>query len=188
MRRNQQWVMVGIAVLVIILAIGGGAALHSDIGLVGPGRPAPSFDAVRVATGDSVTLADYSGEVVLLNIWATWCKPCEEEMPSLQRLHEQLGAEGLHIVAVSIDRSSQQDVLAWVQARGLTFDILQDRSRRIERLYQTTGVPETFIIDRYGAIAKRQIGAYEWDDPPTKAFLRRLLQSRPDTARAAGQS
>ena len=117
-RRQHEWVAVIVGVAAIVLVIGLAAAVHSDIGLIGPGRAAPNFEAVAVATGDRVTLEDYTGDVVLLNIWATWCKPCDEEMPSLQRLHETLGAEGLHIVAVSIDQSSPAEVLSWVRARA----------------------------------------------------------------------
>lgn len=155
--------------------LGAAIAATSDIPLVGPGSPAPDFEAVNIATGDPAALADYRGNVVLLNIWATWCRACEEEMPSMQRLHQQLGPSGLRIVAVSIDKASSQDVLKWVQERDLTFDILHDRRGRIESLYQTTGVPESFVIDRHGAIVKKEIGARQWDVPAQVAYFRRLL-------------
>ncbi len=112
---------------------------------------------------------------MLLNIWATWCRPCEEEMPSMQRLYEELAPRGLKVVAVSIDKASRDYVLQWVRERGLTFDILQDPAGRIERVYQTTGVPESFVIDSEGVIVKREIGAREWDHPTQVALFRRLL-------------
>ncbi len=175
MAEKTEWfsvslVLVGLAAVLVV-----GAALTSERSLLGPGSEAPAFDAINVATGDTVALADYKGDVVLLNIWATWCKPCEEEMPSMQRLYEDLGPDGLKIVAVSIDIAPIDKVLRWVQERDLTFDVLQDRKRQIEHLYQTTGVPESFVIDRAGMIVDRRIGAYEWDGPTPTALFRRLM-------------
>jgi cytochrome c biogenesis protein CcmG/thiol:disulfide interchange protein DsbE len=176
MTRRTEWIAVAGILTALTGFLGMAAALTSGRGLVGPGKSAPDFRVEDVRTGDEVTLADYQGQVVLLNIWATWCKPCELEMPSMQRLHEELGPEGLRIVAVSIDVDPAGKVLEWVDARALTFDILHDRRGKIQQIYQTTGVPESFVIDRHGVIVKRQIGAYEWDQPPTVALFRRLLQ------------
>ena len=175
MAARGQWIAVGAILTILAAAIGAGMALNPDIHPVRPGSDAPGFQAVNIVTRDSVSLAEYKGEVVLLNIWATWCGPCEIEMPSMQRLHEALGPSGLKIVAVSIDEADTEEVLEWAQERNLTFDILHHRGGRIERIYQTTGVPESFIIDRNGVIVKKEIGAREWDQPPQMAFFRRLL-------------
>jgi len=156
--------------------------MTSEAGLVGPGSEAPDFQAVNLAAGETLTLADYRGQVVLLNIWATWCVPCEREMPSIQRLHETLGPKGLKVVAVSIDQADSEVVLEWARERDLTFEILQDRKGSIERTYQTTGVPESFVIDRAGIIVKKEFGAREWDDPTVLALLARLLEN--ETQRA----
>ncbi len=101
-------------------------------------------------------------------------------MPSIQRLHEELGPDGLSVVAISVDESGPERVRAWVEERNLTFEVLHDRSGRIERVYQTTGVPETFVIDREGVIVKKIIGATEWDHPTQMNLLRRLLGSKTD--------
>jgi peroxiredoxin len=172
---RREWFAVGLVFVALAGVLGIAGALTSERGLIGPGGDAPDFDAVDVATGETVAIADYRGDVVLLNIWATWCKPCEEEMPSMQRLHEALGPHGLKIVAVSIDIAPTEKVLDWVRERNLTFDVLQDRKRRIEGLYQTTGVPESFVINRAGVIVKRQIGAYEWDGRIPMDLIRRLI-------------
>lgn len=185
MAAKTEWFAVGLVLAGLTAVLVVTAALTSERRLIGPGSEAPDFEAVDVATGEITTLADYRGEVVLLNIWATWCKPCEEEMPSMQRLHETLGPDGLKIVAVSIDIAPTAKVLRWVQERDLTFDVLQDRGRRIEGLYQTTGVPESYVINRAGVIVKRQIGAYEWDGPVPIALFRRLMdleENQPATA------
>jgi|SRR3990172_3207945 len=180
MSNRFQWIVVAAVLGALGALLVVGAVVSSGVGLVGPGEPAPGFRAVNVKTGDVAALSDYRDQVVLLNIWATWCKPCELEMPSMQRLYAQLGPEGLRVVAISIDTDPPDKVREWVEARGLSFDILQDRSGRIQGTYQTTGVPESFVIDGSGLIVKKQIGAWEWDQPAALAFFRRLLRAQAD--------
>jgi peroxiredoxin len=166
--------IVGSAVA-IIMAIIAGRALTDDVRPIRPGSKAPDFRAVNVVSGDTASLRDYAGEVILLNIWATWCAPCEVEMPSMQRLHEALGPHGLKIVAVSIDEEESDYVASWVEERGLTFDVLHDQSGAITAAYQITGWPESFVIDQNGVIVKKIWGPEEWDDPIESAVFRRLL-------------
>jgi cytochrome c-type biogenesis protein len=90
-------------------------------------------------------------------------------------LHDELGPEGLKIVAVSVDQVGGDEVMAFANELELTFDILHDRSGQIEIDYQTTGLPETVILDRDGVIVHKAIGPVEWDDPVHKARFRRLL-------------
>ncbi len=176
MTHRGQWVLVLVIVGVLGGALGAGLALSPGLTPVGVGSEAPDVRAMRLPAGDSVRLDEYRGEVLLVNIWATWCLPCEREMPSMQRLHEALGPEGLRILAVSVDNAEPDKVWSWVQERQLTFEILHDPSGRIERAYQTTGVPESFVIDRDGVIVKKVIGATEWDHPAQQALFRRLLE------------
>ncbi len=170
-----QWIAVGVILTLLAGALGVGVLLMEDIKQVQPGVEAPNFNAVNLVTGDSVTLADYRGEVVLLNLWATWCGPCRWEMPSMERLYQELGPAGLRIVAVSVDQVSGDQVMEFVNELELTFDILHDRSGQIEIDYQATGLPETVIIDRQGVIVHKAIGPVEWDEPVQQARLRRLL-------------
>lgn len=172
---KKQWIVV--LVIVGVLTAGAVAAvkLAPDIFPVEVGSRAPDFKAVDLANGDTLTLASYQGQVVLLNVWATWCEPCRVEMPALERLQQELGPHGLRIVAVSIDEAGPDVVREFQREYGLTFQILQDRSRAIERTYQTTGVPETFVLNREGRIVKKVIGAAEWDSPVNKDLIRRLL-------------
>lgn len=171
---RRQWLVAGGFAVVLGTLVGLGLARVPAA--TGVGTPAPDFTATDLATGDTVTLAQYRGEVVLLNLWATWCAPCEAEMPEFERLHRELGPEGLRIVAVSVDEASRATVRQWVKARGLTFDVLHDPSRRIERQYQTLGLPESFLIDRSGRVVKRVTGhVITWDAPAQLALFRRLL-------------
>ncbi len=128
---RAQWIAVGIIVTLLVGALGVGVLLNEDIAQVTTGVEAPDFSAVNLATGDSVTLADYRGEIVLLNLWATWCGPCRWEMPSMERLYRELGPAGLKIVAVSVDQVSGEEVLDFANELELTFDVLHDRSGQI---------------------------------------------------------
>lgn len=175
MATRAQWVAAGVLAGAVGIGVYAMIIVAPDVFPVTVGSTAPPFKAAKLTTGDTVSLEHYKGEVVLLNVWATWCLPCEEEMPSMQHLHEDMGSKGLHIVAVSIDKDPRDEVEAWVNKHHLTFDVLHDRSGKIQQIYQTTGVPETFILDRHGAIIKKVIGATDWQEPGTRALLTRLI-------------
>jgi peroxiredoxin len=162
------------AVFAVVLVI----RILPEIALVGVGSRAPEFQAVDLRTGRPATLADYRGRVVLLNVWATWCQPCRIEMPAMERLSRDLASTDFRIVAVSVDEGDSSVVNAFAKELGLTFDILHDRSGMIKRSYQTTGVPESFVIDRHGVIVKKVIGAAQWDGPVNQILIRRLLDDR----------
>jgi cytochrome c biogenesis protein CcmG, thiol:disulfide interchange protein DsbE len=150
------------------------------------GAQAPDFQAVDLA-GEPVGLDDFRGEVVLLNIWATWCAPCREEMPSMQRLYDAMDHPDFRVVAVSVDADAPGvlgylgrpggDVEGFANEFGLTFDILRDPSGRIGELYQTTGLPETFLIGRDGIIYRKVAGGTLWDAPQYQELVQRLLGS-----------
>jgi peroxiredoxin len=144
---------------------------------VSVGKRAPDFQAIDLASGDSVSLHDrYHGFVTLVNVWATWCGPCRVEMPSMEQAYQALAPEGFKIAAVSIDEGNSEDVRSFGRELGLSFDLLQDRSNRVTQLYQTTGVPESFLLDRNGIIVKRIIGPHDWNSPVNRALVERLLQ------------
>jgi cytochrome c biogenesis protein CcmG, thiol:disulfide interchange protein DsbE len=171
---SKQWTMVAM----VIAGLGLGAAALTWVapsGGVEINRVVPDFKVLDLATRDSVSLEEYRGSVTLVNIWATWCLPCREEMPSMQALYDSLAPRGFRIAAISIDEGSPEDVAAFAQKLGLTFDILHDRSGSIERLYQTTGVPESFLLDRRGILVKRVIGAHDWSSPANRSTVERLL-------------
>jgi len=172
---KAQWIAVAVVVLVLGAGLALGLKLRPEIFPVEVGSSAPTFEATDLASGKPVTLANYKGQVVLLNIWATWCEPCKVEMPSLEQLQKEMGPQGLKIVAVSIDEGGPDVVRQYARDLGLTFGILHDQSGRIKQIYQTTGVPESFIINRAGKIEKKVIGATDWDATVNKDLVRRLL-------------
>ncbi len=181
---TRQWWIVGALVGVLAVLIGVGWVVRDRFLPVEVGSSAPGFVA-RDLDGRPTSLDDLRGEVVLLNIWATWCPPCVEEMPSMQRLYERMRGEGLRVVAVSIDAASGEvdaggrpggDIEEFAEALGLSFEIWHDPSGEIQRIYRTTGVPESFVIDRDGTIIKKVIGATEWDSEANRDLFRRLLE------------
>lgn len=175
MASRGQWIAVGVVLGVIGFGIGAALLLTPEITRIEPGTRAPDYAVLNVTSGDSVTVRDYRGRVVLLNLWATWCPPCEQEMPSMERLYQEMGPQGLEVVAISIDQLTPDAVRQWAEERELSFTVLHDRTGRIQQVYQTTGMPESFVVDREGVIVKKVIGATEWDHPAQKALFRRLL-------------
>jgi cytochrome c biogenesis protein CcmG, thiol:disulfide interchange protein DsbE len=178
MTLRQQWLVVVAVVVGLLGALGMGAyVLRDELFPVEVGSKAPEFRARTVdGTNQVRTLADYEGKVVVLNVWATWCRPCIVEMPSFERLHRQFPGSDLRIVAVSIDDMVGADsVRSYAEGLGLTFDILLDSTHAIDRDYQVTGYPETFVIAKDGTIRKKWIGPTDWSSAPNVALVRDLL-------------
>ncbi len=180
MSHPRQWTVGIAAVTALVFGTALMIKIRPQIDLVAVGSRAPGFRATDVRTGRLVRLADYRNKVLLLNVWATWCQPCRVEMPSMERLYQRLGGGDFTVAAVSVDKESDSVVTAFARELGLSFDILHDRSTAIERTYQTTGVPESWVIDRDGVIVKKVIGPSEWDGPVNEALFRRLIEDRPD--------
>lgn len=146
---------------------------------VGAGQPAPTFSLDRLGGGAPVDLASLRGRVVLLNFWATWCQPCEAEMPAMERLHRQLANTDFTLLAVSVDEDPA--VVEAFRARlGLSFPILLDPRKRVSSSYQTYRYPETFLIDREGRIVARYVGPRDWDTAAYVERIRRLVEGGDD--------
>jgi cytochrome c biogenesis protein CcmG/thiol:disulfide interchange protein DsbE len=178
MTLRQQWLTVVAILLVLVAGIGTGTYVMRDqLFPISVGSRAPNFEARTVDGSNRVrTLADYRGKVVVLNVWATWCRPCIYEMPSFERLHRQVTDTNLVVVAVSIDDVVGADALfRFARGLGVTFDILLDSSHAIDRDYQVTGYPETFVIARDGTIRKKWIGPLDWSSPANVRLVRDLL-------------
>ncbi len=173
---SKQWIVVGIVAAGLLAGAAALAKYGPDVQRVEVGARAPDFRAVDLATGDSVSLREhYRGAVTLVNIWATWCVPCRVEMPAMEKVYQSLAPRGFRIAAVSIDEGSPEDVQAFARELGLSFDILQDRSTKVQQIYQTTGVPESFLLNRDGVIVKRVIGEQDWNSALNRALVERLL-------------
>jgi peroxiredoxin len=138
------------------------------------GQPMADFTLLDLQ-GKNVQLSALHGKVVFINVWATWCPPCVEEMPTIQRLHERLHARGLAVLAVSLDALGAQVVAPFMRDYRLTFPALLDTKGTIERLYRTGGVPESFIVDKQGRLVEKIVGPRDWTHPHILATFERLL-------------
>jgi peroxiredoxin len=143
--------------------------------VVKPGLPAPNFTLPGL-DGKMVSLTDYKGKVVFLNIWATWCPPCREEMPSMEKLYNELKGDGFEILAISIDVLGATVVAPFMKEYRLSFPALLNPAGTIQRLYWATGIPESFIIDKNGIIVKKIIGARDWASTESVRSFRDLIQ------------
>uniref|UniRef100_UPI0001BE66E3 Thioredoxin family protein n=1 Tax=Geobacter metallireducens (strain ATCC 53774 / DSM 7210 / GS-15) TaxID=269799 RepID=UPI0001BE66E3 len=137
-------------------------------------NPAPDF-TLNTLNGEVVKLSDLKGQVVIVNFWATWCPPCREEIPSMMRLNAAMAGKPFRMLCVSIDEGGKVAVEEFFRKTGFTLPVLLDADKRVGKLYGTTGVPETFVIDRHGVILKKVVGAMEWDHPEVIAFLNNEL-------------
>lgn len=172
------------AALVIIILVVVAAVVFIVLGQrekfepVVAGTVAPEFELPGL-DGKQHKLSEYKGKVVFLNFWATWCKPCAEEIPSMQMLHENLEPFPFEIVAVSVDKDGPEVIEPFLKKYGVSFPVLHDRKGRVKELYKTTGVPETFIIDQNGVIAEKVWGPRDWADPASISMVKELIQYGP---------
>ena len=172
-------ILLGAAVLIAAVVL----IFNSDAGPppVVRGAPAPDFDLARLdvtdASGESLRLASLRGRVVLINFWATWCEPCESEMPAMERLYAGLDRDAFELVAVSID--DNREVVETFQAQyALSFPIVLDLDQKVYRAYQTMGVPESILIDPAGRIVERYVGQRVWDAPEYVTRIESLIAGR----------
>jgi cytochrome c biogenesis protein CcmG/thiol:disulfide interchange protein DsbE len=178
MTQRQQWgIVAGIVLLLAGVLAAGVHFLGDELFPVSVGSKAPPIEGVTLDGAKTPKkLADYSGKVVLLNVWATWCEPCRVEMPSIEKLHNEFGSQGLAVVAISVDDpGAEPRILDFVKEYGLTFEVLHDPRQVTTRNYQITGYPETFVIARDGTIRRKLIGAANWSSDANRALIRELL-------------
>ncbi|VAX22801.1 hypothetical protein MNBD_NITROSPINAE04-85 [hydrothermal vent metagenome] len=192
---NIKWVPFGILTLLLVVSTGYWKIEKSREAPLKPvdqisaedmpksameGKPAPAF-TLPLLGGGEISLAGSSGKLVFLNIWATWCLPCREEMPSMQRLYEQMAGDKFEMIAISIDKGIEE-VEAFAKELGLTFPIAFDPKQTVADQYKITGVPETYLISPDGVVMHHIIGPGEWDNPGIVSALSRAvgLKKAPD--------
>lgn len=174
------------AIAAVVIGVAGAIAwsathyLRKELFPVELGSKAPDFRAYTLDSTRKVkTLADYRGQVLMINVWATWCLPCRIEMPSIEALQKDYAQKGLKIVAVSIDDPGTDEAIRnFAKQYKLTFEILHDPNKDIVDAYDITGYPETFIVGRDGIIRKKLMSATDWNSPDSRALMDRLLSER----------
>lgn len=147
-------------------------ALAGCSGRARPGRPAPDF-SLTTAEGRRVTLASYRGQVLVLDFWASWCPPCIEEAPALNSLAAKLAEQPVKILAVSID-TDPGAYRRFLLAYHVPFATARDPSAALMHRYGTVKIPETYIIDAHGQVARKIVGAMDWSSPAMVAYLKDL--------------
>lgn len=153
-----------IAIVILAGIIGAVWLQSSKYSPVTVGSPAPDFKLAD-RDGKEYTLSSFRGKVVFVNFWATWCKTCKDEMPSMQTLYSYMKQRDMpfEILAISMDRvTTQKEIEPFAKSLGLTFPILLDAWGKTDGKYKLTGVPETYIIDQNGNVAEKIIGPRDW--------------------------
>lgn len=139
------------------------------------GAPVPAYRAASL-TGDSVSLADQRGKVVLLNVWATWCHPCREEIPELRALHERYRARGLELIGVSVDAQGNEDgIREFMKEFQMTYPVWHDPDERVSARFLVVGVPATFLVDTAGILRWRKTGPIQPGDTSLTNAIERAL-------------
>jgi thiol-disulfide isomerase/thioredoxin len=138
---------------------------------------APAVTSYARPDGTEGTLSDYSGKVVVLNFWATWCAPCKAEMPSLQTLQDTLGGEGLQVVTVAFGRHNPMAMSEFWKDAGVTsLPLYLDAGTEMARAFGVVGLPHTFVLGRDGTVLADLPGEADWSAPETLALLRSVLE------------
>lgn len=173
--------IVTIALIVVSLVQDDSSLESVKMSSIGEGIPAPDFTFPGL-DGKNTSLSDYKGKVVLVNIWATWCPPCVEEMPSMQKLYNEFNGKNFEILAVSIDAAGIDAVAPFMKKHKLSFPALMDPNGTIKSMYRVTGIPESFIIDKQGILVGKIIGPRDWATQEVFGFFQDLIQ-RPLSAK-----
>lgn len=157
--------------LAALIAVFGAAVREKRVGV---GDRAPHF-SVRTDSGLTITPSAFGGRLLVLNFWATWCPPCLEEMPSLDRMQQQLKDQGVVVLGVSVDED-EAAYRRFLERAKVSFLTARDPEAAISALYGTYRYPESYVIDRQGKVVQKIIGAVDWTDDRMMNYLRSLLE------------
>ena len=158
--------------LLVFVAVRVGPQLGALLGVGPTPDEAPAYELVTLA-GDTLRSADLAGRVVVVNFWATWCPPCRLEMPSLQKLHERRGGDGVVVLGFSTDVGGDAGVSAFLEERGITYPVGKATSAHHRAFGAIPGIPTTFVLDSQGRVRHRVVGYFA--SPAMNAAVSRLL-------------
>jgi peroxiredoxin len=144
---------------------------------VAAGKLAANFK-LKDLKGDEISLASLRGKVVFLNIWATWCAPCREEMPSIESLYNDFKANKDFVVLAVSQDTDGGSVRPFVEQNHIRFTVLLDPRNEVGERYDVNGIPETFIIGRDGRIVAHHVGPYDWSNADIREALQELIKSK----------
>ena len=176
--------MRNLVLVVVIVLVGASVYLVSTSGSrpssewvnsVVVGDVAPDFQ-LEDTEGNQVSLSALRGKVVLVNFWATWCPPCIEEMPSMERLNEVMAGDNFVMLAINTEENGRNIVPAFLQKTPYTFPILYDDKGVVQKLYGVFKFPESFVIQQDGTVAEKIIGPLDWSSLETITYLKNLTK------------
>jgi DsbE subfamily thiol:disulfide oxidoreductase len=136
---------------------------------------APGFEVTDAVSGKALSSSDFKNKILFVNFWASWCDPCKEEMPSIEALHREMMSNDDFLMVTILYKDSPENALRYMKSKGYTFPVYIDPSGSVARSYGVTGVPETYIVDKKGMLARRVIGGADWNSPEEKSQIKALF-------------
>ena len=167
-----------LVLIVLLVIIGGGAYIYLNMPsttTVVAGDIAPDF-TLEDTKGNKVTLSALRGKVVMVNFWATWCPPCIEEMPSMDRLNKFMAEEDFVMLAINTEKNGRTVVPDFLKKTPYDFPILYDDQIVVQQKYGVYKFPESFIVGKDGTVVEKIIGPLDWSSPKTVAYLKSLAK------------
>ncbi len=172
-----------LVLIVLLVLVGGGAYIYFNLPsttevvatAVVSGDVAPDFQ-LEDTKGNRVSLSALRGKVVMVNFWATWCPPCKEEMPSMEKLNQIMAGEDFVMLAINTEENGRSVVPAFLKNNPHDFTVLYDDKGTVQQQYGVYRVPESFIIRKDGTVDKKVIGAIDWASPKTIAYFKELVK------------
>ena len=161
--------------LLALCATGGTAQAASWKAFSADGGQAPAPLVLPDLTGRDVDLSSFKGEVVLVNFWATWCEPCREEMPSLQRLQQKLGGKGFRVLAVNVGEGAPR-IRQFLERTPVSLPIVRDADSDVMKAWRVRMLPASFLVDRRGMLRYQIVGEADYDDAAQQAPILELLK------------
>lgn len=140
------------------------------------GLYAPDFNLEDAAGRRKISSAELKGKVLFVNFWASWCSPCREEMPSIDRLSKHFSSNNDFVILPILYRDSPQDAVNYLKQNGFNLPALIDKDGKAARDFGLRGIPETYLVDKKGVIRKKVIGPSEWDSQEVLAYISNLLK------------
>jgi len=145
--------------------------------LIREGDRAPEFSLLSL-DGKAISLASYRGKVVMVHFWATWCPPCVEELPTLERLNRAYAGKDLEILAISVDEGGAGAVGQFMQKNRFALPVMLNPDQSVARQYGTIKFPETYLVDREGIVRRKVIGAVDWTSPAAQEIIQAMVGTK----------
>jgi len=168
---SDRLLQAGIIAMLALFCFALYSSLHETV--VNAGDRAPDF-TITADSGQTFTVHNFNGKLLLLNFWATWCAPCVEEVPSLNQLARQLGPQGLVVLGVSVDKDPNA-YKNFLQHFPVSFQTARDPDEKVNLKYGTIQFPESYLIDRNGKVVEKFISAQNWASPEMIQHVQSLL-------------